>query len=122
LGIPVNPGVQGIDWSAALGSGNSIGRPDIYSDMHDLDPMVCEKGGGPYTCCRTLRTEQWKLNVYPTASFRSGQLFDLANDPGETTNLFHDPGYRDQREEMLWQMLQRVEANIDPLPLRLRQW
>jgi len=122
LGIPLNPGVQGMDWSAALGSGEPIGRPDIYSDMHDMDPMVCEKGGGPYTCCRTFRTERWKLNVYPTASFKSGQLFDLINDPAETTNLFHDPNYRDQREEMLWRMLQRVEANIDPLPLRLRQW
>ena len=122
LAIPLNRGVQGLDWSTSLRNGDAIGRPDIYSDMHDLNPMVCEKGQGPYIGCRTLRTEEWKLNVYPTASFECGQLFDLVKDPGETQNLFHDPGYRDKREDMLWRLLQRVEANLDPLPLRLRQW
>lgn len=122
MGLPLNPGVQGRDWSGALTGGGGIGRADIYSDMFRMDPMVCESGNGPYTACQTLRTEHWKLNVYPTHPMACSQLFDLRNDPGESRNLFHDPGARDRREEMLWRLLQRVHANVDPLPLRLRQW
>lgn len=122
LGIPANAGVQGTDWSGALRNGDRIGRADIYSDMFDMDPMVCEKGGGPYAAVQTLRTEEWKLVVYPQATLTCSQLFDLKNDPDETTNLFHDPAFRDKREEMLWRLVQRVHANVDPLPLRLRQW
>ena len=122
LDIPLNPGVQGRDWSAALTTRAAIGRPDIYSDMFRMDPMVCERGNGPYTACQTLRAVDWKLNVYPTDPMACSQLFDLRSDPGESRNLFHDPGHRDRREEMLWRLLQRVHANVDPLPLRLRQW
>lgn len=121
-GLPVNAGVQGTDWSAMLLAANVVGREDIYSDMHDMDPMVCEQGTGPFAACRTLRTARWKLNVYPDHAQTCSQLFDVANDPDETTNLFHEPSHRDTRNAMIWRMLQRLHANVDPLPLRLRQW
>ncbi|MCK5844936.1 MAG: sulfatase-like hydrolase/transferase, partial [Victivallales bacterium] len=38
LGIPINDGVQGMDWSENLKSGDEIAREDIYSDMFDLIP------------------------------------------------------------------------------------
>jgi len=122
LDLPTHPGVQGIDWSDALRSGDDIGREDIYSDMFDLDPMVFARGTGPYGAVRTLRTRDWKLNVYPTAGQKYGQLFDLQNDPAEAHNLYGDPEHRDRREEMLWRLLQRIHRNADPLPLRLTQW
>jgi len=122
LGLPINPGVQGIDWSGALRSGSEIRRSNIYSEMYHLDPMVCETSSGPFTACQTIRTENWKLNVYPRDSLSCSQLFDLTADPEEATNLFHDPVHREVREEMLWGLLKRVHENVDPLPLRLRQW
>jgi arylsulfatase A-like enzyme len=122
LGLPVNPGVQGNNLSGPLRNGGPVGRRDVYSEMHEMDPMVCEAGSGPYTACRTLRTADWKLNVYPCNGLACSQLFHLAEDPDETTNRFHDPAQRDRRERMLWRLLERLNADTDPLPLRLRQW
>ena len=122
LGLPLNPGVQGIDWSAALQDGAPIGRDDIYSDLFSMDPMTHAKASGPYCACQTIRTESWKLNVYPNHALESSQLFDLEADPQESRNRFHDPDCRDLREQMLWRLLTRVHDNVDPLPLRLTQW
>ncbi len=122
LGLPLNPGVQGIDWSSGLRNNSAIGREDCYSDMFDMNPMTHDQAVGPYCACQTLRTEKWKLNVYPTTGMESSQLFDLRNDPLESHNCFHDPEYSHIREEMLWRMISRTHANADPLPLRLTQW
>ncbi len=115
LGLQVNPGVQGTDWSGSIAAGEPFGREDIYADMHHMPH-------GPYMAVYTLRTEAWKLNIFPTAGREFGQLFDLRQDPGETCNLYANPAYHGQREELLWRLLQRIHANIDPLPLLLSQW
>lgn len=122
LGLPVNDGVQGIDWSANLANGKAVGREDIYSDMFDLTPQRFGKLAGPYMAVQTLRTECWKLNVYPTAGRQYGQLFDLKNDPDESHNLYADPEFRDIREELLWRLLARSHRNTDPLPFMLTQF
>lgn len=122
LGLPINRGVQGINWSDALRQNKVIGRDDIYSDMYDFDDMTHGKASGPFCACQTLRTEEWKLNIYPTYSLECSQLFDLKNDPKESHNIFHKPEYRDIRENMLWRMMTRVHKNIDPLPVRMTQW
>ncbi len=51
-----------------------------------------------------------------------GQLFDLKNDPGETVNLYPDPAYRENREELLWELSSRRFEQTDPLPSILSQW
>lgn len=122
LGIESNPGAQGLDLSDALVNEGPIGREDIYSDIYQLDPMLFDKQSGPYCACRTIRTENWKLNVYPEDDLESCQLFDLKNDPLESRNLFLDPVCRDKREEMLFRLIARIDQNTDPLPLRLTQW
>ena len=38
---------------------------------------------------KMVRTKRWKLNYYPTCD---GEMYDLENDPGETRNLWGDPG------------------------------
>ena len=122
LEIPINPGVQGIDWSVQLRNGGEIARDDIYSDMFDLTPQKFGKFKCPYSATQTLRTEKWKLNIYPTAGQQYGQLFDLENDPDESRNLYADPNSRSVREVMLWKMNSRVHRNTDPLPLYLTQF
>ena len=122
LGLPVNEGVQGIDWSSPLRSGGPIGRENVYADMFDLEPMRFGKRFGPYMAVQTLRTKHWKLNVYPAAGPQYGQLFDLVNDPGETQNRYADPACRDRREALLWCLLQRLYKNTDPLPFWLTQF
>jgi len=121
-GLPINAGVQGEDWSGSLQRGEPVGKTDIYSDMFDMDPMVFEQGQGAFAGCRTLRTDAWKLNVYPDHGPGCAQLFNLRHDPDETTDLYHDPAHRDRREVLFWRLVQRMHAQADPLPLRLRQW
>ena len=122
LGLPINPGVQGIDWSPRLRDGSEIGRDDIYADMFDLSPQKFGTFTGPYGAVQTLRTPQWKLNLYPTAGPQYGQLFDLANDPDESRNLYADKGCQAMREELLWRLCARTHRNTDPLPLYLTQF
>lgn len=124
-GLEVNPGVQGRDWSGALHGGGEIGREDVFADMYDdpIRPETCKiPCGGPYMAVQTLRTKDWKLSIYPTASREHGQLFDLAHDPAESRNLYGDPAWRDTREEMLWRLMRRLTRNVDPLPLILAQY
>lgn len=122
LGLPVTPGVQGRDWSGALRQGLPMGREDIYADMYAIAPQRFGEPHGPYTAVRTLRSREWKLNVYPGAGRRYGQLFDLINDPGETRNLYADPHYAAIRETMVWRLLQRIHEGTDPLPPYLTQY
>lgn len=122
LGLEVNAGIQGIDMSDALLNNGNIGREDIYSDMYGMDKMVFAKPVGPFCSCRTIRTQDWKLSVYPEDGIDCSQMFDLKNDPDETKNLFNDPAYRDTREKLLWRFVQRSNSDADPLPLRLTQW
>jgi arylsulfatase len=45
-----------------------------------------------------IRSLEWKYVAFPDPTH--GLLFDLANDPGETRNLWDDPAARDQRGRM----------------------
>jgi len=122
LGVQINPGVQGRDLSAALRAGQPVGREDIYADMFDMAPQVAGKASGPYEACLTLRSERWKLNVFPDAGPQFGQLFDLHDDPQEARNLYADPARAAVRHELLWRLMARHHQQVDPLPLRLTQW
>ena len=122
LGVPSPSGVQGIDWSTALRQGGQIGREDIYSDMFDLMPQKFGTLTGPYMAVQTLRTERWKLNLYPTAGRQYGQLFDLQADPDESRNLYADSQYAGVREDLLWRLASRCHLNTDPLPPYLTQF
>ncbi len=124
-GLEINPGVQGVDWSKCIRKNSRVSRESIYAENYD-DPVDEERcmivRGGPYMAVQTLRTEKWKLNVYPTAGREYGQLFDLEDDPAETVNLYADPACRERREAMLWELNSRRFGQTDPLPYILSQW
>lgn len=122
LGIPITPGVQGRDWSAALRDGGRIGRESVYADMYDLTPQRYGSLTGPYMAVQTLRTERWKLNLYPTAGPSYGQLFDLREDPDESRNRYGDRVLQPVREELLWRLASRLHEQADPLPPYLTQY
>jgi arylsulfatase A-like enzyme len=50
-----------------------------------------------------IRSRSHKL-IYFTGN-RTGQLFDLSRDPGETSNLWHDPAQRPIRDELTAELL-----------------
>ena len=122
LGVQVNPGVQGLDWSHQLRDGVAFERESVYADMFDLEPMMFGRRIGPHVACQTLRTREWKLSVYPTAGKEFGQLFGLRDDPQESRNRYHDSDCSNIREELLWELVRRCHRQADPLPLLLTQF
>ncbi len=69
---------------------NSEWRKYIVEELADFKPDRSRKG-------RMVRTDQYKYNVYSSGR-RNEQLFDLKNDPGETTNLVYQPEFEEIRD------------------------
>jgi arylsulfatase A-like enzyme len=124
LGVECNPGVQGRDWSDCLRREalEAIGHEAVHAEMHEMSPQTHGTPRGAFAAVQTLRTRTRKLCLYPTLGAEVGQLFDLANDPDESVNRYHDPAWRAEREALTHALVQRLHRNADPLPLRLTQW
>lgn len=73
--------------------GNEERRDVAYSEWH-VHPSRC----GVALQLRTVRTRSHKCTFELGSG--AGELYDLANDPDEITNLFDDPGYRNVRNEL----------------------
>jgi arylsulfatase A-like enzyme len=54
---------------------------------------------------RSVRTKRYKATFELTSG--AGELYDLADDPQETTNLFDDPGHAAVRKELEGLMRER---------------
>jgi arylsulfatase A-like enzyme len=126
------------------GPGIPPGRSDALVYLMDLFPTFCDFAGAPipagvegrslapvirgespkvrdvlYTGYRdgqrAIRDDRWKLIRYPLVD--RTQLFDLAADPRELTNLADDPAHAG-RVTALTALLQRAMQNYaDPAPL-----
>jgi arylsulfatase len=57
-----------------------------------------------------IRSKTHKL-IYFTGN-RTGQLYDLVADPGETRNLWHDPQHREVRAELTAELLDWLYSDI----------
>jgi arylsulfatase A-like enzyme len=113
VGVPPHPGMQGLDFAAALTDGEDVGREHVYCQGNLTE-------WGPYTDCITVRTVRHKLNVYPADGVR--HLFDLVDDPDERTNLADDPRHGALLERMLMLMVHAMYDQRDPLPTYLSQF
>lgn len=73
-----------------------------------------------------LRHGELKLVVWhgspATRRPRDGELYDLAADPGELVNLYHEPARRHDRERMKDILIDVLEATEWPRPRRTAQW
>ena len=81
------PALQGKDWN---------GRETVFAEH-------CRDGLLPAEYMSMARTMDWKLVHFVGEEF--GQLFDLANDPQEITNLWEDPAHAARKEELLRTLL-----------------
>lgn len=61
---------------------------------------------------RSIRTDDWKLIVHYHAR-GSDELYDLKNDPGESTNLYADPAHAATREQLLHRLSVWMESIHD---------
>jgi arylsulfatase A-like enzyme len=59
-----------------------------------------------------IATRDWKYVHFPNLGI--GELYDLVNDPHELENLFYEPEYADQVNEMRLRLLNRFMNNQRP--------
>jgi arylsulfatase len=64
----------------------------------------------------TLRTREWRLSYYP--ALKTGELYNLGEDPEEFVNLWDRAGLEKQRTMLKDELLDRVLCAHDPLPVR----
>ncbi len=72
---------------------------------------LVNSGGGRQM--RMLRTERWKLTLHLNAP-EQHELYDLAADPGERTNLFGQPGTESVVNDLKTRLRERMAAINDP--------
>ena len=126
------------------GPGVPRGRSDALAYLMDLFPTLCDFAGATspagldgkslrpvidgkatnvrdvlYTAYqhgqRAVRDDRWKLIRYPLVD--KTQLFDLAADPRELTNLADKPEHAAKIKEMLALLEKEMRANDDSIPL-----
>ena len=73
------------------GDDGAGGREFVFAE-HPRDGIL------PTEYMTMVRSREWKLVHFLGESF--GQLFDLANDPDEDTDLWDDPGCADRKQEL----------------------
>lgn len=99
--------------------------PPLGIDAKNLRPVVegkCAKVRDVlYTAYqhgqRAVRNDRWKLIRYPLVD--RTQLFDLASDPHELTNLAHLPEQAGRVQELLALLAAEMRANDDATPLHV---
>lgn len=120
-GVPVPVNVQGRSLAPLLMGSGYTARDAVFSENiipevitgGSLDmPYVPGKGvaGIRHPDCKMVRTREWKFNYYPGYE---GELYDLANDPGETRNLYRErpAAMREMKDRLLDWMITADETD-----------
>ena len=105
-GIQPNNGVQGRD----------LLNQDLAPDSLLIETDHPFPGGPPNPRTRTLMTKDWRMSVHQ--GFEWGELYDLTNDPGETTNLWTDDQHGGVRAELTERLLRRMMEMQENSPLQ----
>ena len=103
-GLPIPGMLQGVDQRAAWEAGEPARRWAMVENRHQPTRLHL----------RTYVEGRYKLTVYREAGY--GELFDLAEDPGEVHNRWDDPAYAGVKAELL---LRFVQACIQSEPTRM---
>ncbi len=112
------PGMQAQSlWPLCTGqnSGNAF-RADVYCEYYNAMPWHKK----PAANTTMLRTDRYKLVA--VHGLNEGELYDFASDPGENTNLWHDPAHQAIKLEMYIKLCDRMAWTVDPLPVREAAW
>lgn len=113
------PKTQGRSWKKLITQGDPEWRTSWYYE-YNYEVQF------PYTPnVRALRTDRWKYIRYPhgdgSPDKHMAELYDLQNDPHETTNLINKEQYKDLveelREELDTRIKEMVPGGVDKMPL-----
>ncbi len=95
--------------------------PTIQFGDEYRDEMLIEfNGGAPEfgftepARVRALVTEEWRLTIYPGEDW--GELYLLVPDPGETHNLWDDPGHAAMRAALTERLAHHLALQTDESP------
>ncbi len=103
-GIPIPGRMSGVSQLQAW-QGGEAARDHVTIENHHEPTTIHVK---------TYVDQRYKLTVYYRQEY--GELFDLENDPGESTNLWDDPGHTALKEELIRSLL-FAEMGKEPLPM-----
>ena len=110
LGLPPPPAVQGTSLLSLIQDWSRGRREYAFSET-----LPCGRqctGEEPKEKLQAVRTPQWKLIVSPDPRGQRYELYNLQDDPHETTNVFsHEPqlAHRLRRKLEQWQVLSRLK-------------
>ncbi|MCB2003343.1 MAG: sulfatase-like hydrolase/transferase [Rhodoferax sp.] len=110
-GLQAYCGMQGKSFLASLG-----GKPDRPRESL----LIEEEGQRVYfgldrpVRMRTLLTARHRLSIFDGASW--GELYDRLDDPGQSRNLWDDPGSRALRDGLMAQLAYEMLAATDSSP------
>jgi len=118
-GAPPLPKTQGRSWKKLVTQGDPDWRTSWYYEYNYEKQF-------PYTPnVRALRTDEWKYIRYPhgdgSPDKHLAELYNLKNDPGETTNLIGAPRYRSLVARLRKELDQRIAESYpdgkDQMPM-----
>ncbi len=120
-GVDRPGGMQGVSLVPRL-QGEAPGRD---AALVQFSPWTAYDGGrfpgGPDRLhLNALVTDRHKLVHY--GGEPPGELFDLADDPGETRNLYPDADSAGLRANLTQRLLDRLSETVDPLPPRVARY
>lgn len=104
--VDVPVGVKGRDFAATWRGQSDAGRDDVLVEHRQI---------GPGTAVKTLRDRRWKYFAHHDGR---EQLFDMAAEHGEATDLADDPAHAGTLAQMRQRMLVRLINAEDDLPPR----
>jgi len=90
-GLEVAPEIQGLDLSDTFNGRRPDFRPYVFAESGAV---------------KMIRSERYKLVHYPGQAY--GELYDVAEDPDETKNMYGDPSFADPKGEMTAALLDRL--------------
>jgi arylsulfatase A-like enzyme len=134
LGMEIPYGVQGRSFWPLLAGDDypkeefqsgyiELGYGGLHYGEHDRPPLHFEYGGVRFDELNTVtqsgtikvvRMGRWKLSY---DMLGNGELYDIAADPAELTNLFDEPVHRETRQVMAEELLRWTIRAEDDLPL-----
>lgn len=106
INAPEGTRLEGRDFSPLL-KGEALDWEDTVFGQYDL-----HNSGLAYM--RMVRTPRWKLVRHFYANYLD-ELYDLESDPGETNNLYREPGTEEVRTRFELRLNQWQKAIGDPL-------
>lgn len=119
-GLPALKNIHGTSWKR-LAQGDPTGWRKSWFYEYNYEKQF------PYTPnVRGVRTDEWKYIRYPhgdgSPDRHKAELYNIKQDPEETTNLIDDPRYADRIKELDGELARlKKETGLDPDKMPLDQ-